>query len=92
MIGQRLYTGRVAVAQAALSYRRKLYEDTKAYADAKPIPSFGGGGTRPFSSIPQLKALFDEADETAGALEEYVAHCEAQLTPLLKSGATPPEE
>jgi acyl-CoA oxidase len=26
MIGQRLYTGRVAVAQAALAYRRKLYE------------------------------------------------------------------
>jgi acyl-CoA oxidase len=36
MIGQRLYTGRVAVAQAALSYRRKLYEDTQACAHATP--------------------------------------------------------
>ena len=26
MIGQRLYTGRVAVAQAALSYCRKLFK------------------------------------------------------------------
>jgi len=93
MIGQRLYTGRVAVAQAALSYRRKLFEDTIAYAEAKPIPSFGGGGaTRPLASIPQLKALFAEAEETASALESYVGLCEAQLTPLLRSGATPPEE
>jgi hypothetical protein len=29
MIGQRLYTGRVAVAQAALEYRRHLFEVTK---------------------------------------------------------------
>lgn len=29
MIGQRLYTGRIAVAQAALEYRRTLYAKTK---------------------------------------------------------------
>jgi hypothetical protein len=39
MIGQRLYTGRVAVAQAALAYRSQLFEVTKAYADAKPVPA-----------------------------------------------------
>ena len=54
MIGQRLYTGRIAVAQAALSYRRKLFEVTKAYADAKPIPQLAAGGPPPsLSSIPQ---------------------------------------
>lgn len=71
MIGQRLYTGRVAVAQAALSYRRRLFEKTKAYADAKPIPAFGRG-TATLSSIPQLRALFAEAEVTAAALEEYL--------------------
>jgi len=30
MIGQRLFTGRVAVAQAALAFRRKLFESTRA--------------------------------------------------------------
>ena len=39
MIGQRLYTGRVAVAQAALAYRSQLFDVTKAYADAKPVPA-----------------------------------------------------
>lgn len=32
MIGQRLYTGRVAVAQAALEYRRALFQKTKRCA------------------------------------------------------------
>ena len=31
MIGQRLYTGRVAVAQGALEYRRQLFKMTKEY-------------------------------------------------------------
>ena len=92
MIGQRLYTGRVAVAQAALSYRRKLYEDTQAYADAKPIPSFGAGGMAALSSIPQLRSLFGEAESTASTLERFVGICEDQLTPLLLSGSVPSEE
>jgi len=59
MIGQRLYTGRVAVAQAALSYCRKLFEVTRAYADAKPIwsPLTKPGEEMPsLSSIPQVRA------------------------------------
>ena len=91
MIGQRLYTGRVAVAQAALSYRRKLFEDTKAYADNKRIPSFVGSEPLHLSSIPQLKSLFEEAEETAAALEAYVSGCELELTPLLKAGEVPSE-
>lgn len=62
MIGQRLYTGRVAVAQAALSYRRKLYEDTLAYASAKAIPSFTGGSLS-LANIPQLASLFEEVHD-----------------------------
>jgi len=93
MIGQRLYTGRVAVAQAALSYRQKLYEDTRAYADAKPIPAFGSAnGSAPLSSIPQLRSLFAEAEETGATLSAFVGECEARLVPLLRSGAVPDEE
>jgi acyl-CoA oxidase len=72
MIGQRLYTGRVAVAQAALAYRAKLFEDTAEYAEAKACPS-AGGGARSLASIPQLHALFVEADATAARLETYVS-------------------
>jgi len=91
MIGQRLYTGRIAVAQAALSYRRKLFEDTKAYADAKPIPSFSGAPLT-LSSIPQLASLFEEAEATASALEKYVASCEEEMTPLLRNGGVPSDD
>ena len=35
MIGQRLFTGRVAVAQAALTFARKLFASTRTYSDAK---------------------------------------------------------
>ena len=31
MIGQRLFTGRVAVAQAALEFRKRIFEMTKQY-------------------------------------------------------------
>lgn len=91
MIGQRLYTGRVAVAAAALSYRRKLFEVTKAYADAKPIWSpLATPDEQPrLSSIPQLRALFEEAEETAGRLEAYVGRLERELCGLLREGAVP---
>eukprot|EP00494_Astrolonche_serrata_P034308 UN34577 len=35
MIGQRLYTGRVAVAWGALSFARTIIEQTKGYSDNK---------------------------------------------------------
>lgn len=95
MIGQRLFTGRVAVAQAALSYRRKLFEVTKAYADDKPIWSplaAGGAPLQPLSSIPQLRFLFEESERTAAHLEEYVARCEQKLTPLLCEGSVPSDQ
>ena len=35
MVGQRLFTGRVAVAQAALTFSRELFAETRRYSDAK---------------------------------------------------------
>ena len=93
MIGQRLYTGRVAVAQAALAFRSQLFDVTKAYADGKSIPDVARTGAAPkLSGIPQLKALFAEADETAALLEDFVNKCEDRLAPLLRTGAVPDEE
>ena len=90
MIGQRLYTGRVAVAQAALAFRAQLFDVTKAYADAKRLPDVSRAGKDPrLSGVPQLKALFAEADATAGVLEAFLERCEDRLAPLLKTGAVP---
>jgi hypothetical protein len=55
MIGQRLFTGRVAVAQAALTFTNSLFEGTKNYTDAKQI--WTPSGNTSLSSIPQLKYL-----------------------------------
>jgi len=92
MIGQRLYTGRVAVAQAALTYCRTLYEDTKRYTDAKPIPAFGGDELATLSTIPQLRSLYAQAEATLDALDAFVGACEADLVPLLRGGLVPPDE
>jgi acyl-CoA oxidase len=93
MIGQRLYTGRVAVAQAALAYRSQLFDVTRAYADAKPVPApraHPRGAPPPrLSGIPQLRHLFAEADERAAKVEAFVTRCEERLTPLLRTGALP---
>ena len=90
MIGQRLYTGRVAVAQAALAYQRRLFQVTKKYSDNKQIVTpGGGGGTAPLSSIPQLRAIYAEADEASAELEAFVGECERQLSENLKSSTLP---
>ena len=89
MIGQRLYTGRVAVAQAALAFRRQVFEVTEAYAKQKPIPDVAGRKGRVLADIPQLRALFADAAKRADALEAFVGTCEDRLAPLLKTGAVP---
>ena len=93
MIGQRLYTGRVAVAQAALAYRAQLFEVTRAYAEGKPVPApraHPSGAPAPrLSGIPQLRHLFAEAEERAAKVEAFVGRCEDRLTPLLRSGELP---
>lgn len=87
MIGQRLFTGRVAVAQAALEFQRRLYAMTRTYTDSKMC--WSPAGEVPLSSIPQLKALYAEAELTTSRVERFLACCEEQLTKVLKDGASP---
>jgi hypothetical protein len=89
MIGQRLYTGRVAVAQAALSYTRTLFQKTRAYADNKACWSAVPGSEPMLSGIPQLRAIFQEADVALEELDQYVAQCEEELSECLKSERIP---
>jgi acyl-CoA oxidase len=76
--------------QAALAYRAKLFEVTKEYADGKLIPNLTNPAEpKALSSIPQLKALFQEAESRSAEIESFVAACEDALTPLLRVGASP---
>lgn len=87
MIGQRLFTGRVAVAQAALGFSRGLFASTRAYADGKMC--WSPGGQVPLSSVPHLRALFLEADQQLTSLESFVRLCEVQLTDTLRRNSIP---
>eukprot|EP00670_Eutreptiella_braarudii_P008479 CAMPEP_0174307080 /NCGR_PEP_ID=MMETSP0810-20121108/887_1 /TAXON_ID=73025 ORGANISM="Eutreptiella gymnastica-like, Strain CCMP1594" /NCGR_SAMPLE_ID=MMETSP0810 /ASSEMBLY_ACC=CAM_ASM_000659 /LENGTH=478 /DNA_ID=CAMNT_0015414025 /DNA_START=145 /DNA_END=1581 /DNA_ORIENTATION=- len=87
MIGQRLFTGRVAVAQAALAFRRGLFEATQRHADAKKC--WAPEGEPVLSNVPQLKALFAEAADKADVLERFVGKCEAKLCAYLRRNEMP---
>jgi acyl-CoA oxidase len=90
MIGQRLFSGRVAVAQAALAYRRKLFEMTRAYSDQKRCWSPAGNPV--LSDIPQLRAIYAEADARADELESFVEACESKLNVCLTEEVLPSTE
>ncbi|KAI8617268.1 acyl-CoA dehydrogenase/oxidase [Chytriomyces sp. MP71] len=88
MIGQRLFTGRVAVAQAALQFSRGLFASTRSFAQAKECWA-PQGRTRLFD-VPQIKDIFARADTQLGYLDAFVAEVEKQLSVCLMQGAIPP--
>jgi acyl-CoA oxidase len=88
MIGQRLFSGRVAVAQAALEYRRGLFEMTRAYSDRKKC--WSPAGTPTLSSLPHIAALYQECEPRAERLEAFARKCEEQLNVCLRKDAIPP--
>jgi len=105
MIGQRLYTGRVAVAQAALEYRRELFRRTKEYSDAKrtfhhvvaetaEVTEEKGGEAVPpvLSDIPQLRALYEENEAAHASLAAFTSSCERALSDVLRRGGGAPSE
>mmetsp|Transcript_20256 Transcript_20256/g.30905 ORF Transcript_20256/g.30905 Transcript_20256/m.30905 type:complete len:552 (-) Transcript_20256:256-1911(-) len=83
LIGQRLFTGRVAVAQAALAFRREVFDRARGYAVDKSLPSKSGRKKRTLASLPQLRSLFNDAEKKAVRLEAFVDVLERRLDPLL---------
>ena len=91
MIGQRLFTGRVAVAQAALTFTRGLFAATRAYSDGKRCAMRGDAGQF-LSDVPQLNSLYATAGTQLDAMDAFVAGCEAELATCLVRGAIPPTD
>jgi acyl-CoA oxidase len=88
MIGQRLFTGRVAVAQCALAFTRRLLESTRAYSDGKMC--WGPKGDTNLTKVPQLSALYKRADKKLQRLDSYVAECQSLLSVHLRNETVPP--
>ena len=93
LIGQRLFTGRVAVAQGAHEFRRALFRRTRAATDAKPCWAPGGddGGakTLALSRVPQLRALYDAAEASEERTGRFLAEVEAKLCDVLRTRRAP---
>lgn len=90
VIGQRLLTGRLAIAEAALVAVRQLFIKTKTYAEAKQVNAVSG--PMPLAQLPHLEKLFREADEELTALETFTATVEARLSWELRRGTIPPAD
>eukprot|EP00746_Dinoflagellata_sp_MGD_P167175 gnl/MRDRNA2_/MRDRNA2_97596_c0_seq1.p1 gnl/MRDRNA2_/MRDRNA2_97596_c0~~gnl/MRDRNA2_/MRDRNA2_97596_c0_seq1.p1 ORF type:complete len:480 (-),score=107.86 gnl/MRDRNA2_/MRDRNA2_97596_c0_seq1:287-1726(-) len=87
-VGQRLFTGRVAVAEAALEFGRDLFAKTREYTDSKTC--WAPKGMRPpLSMLPQLSTLYDEAEEAFDYVEKYLTTCEQQLVQCLRQDRIP---
>jgi alkylation response protein AidB-like acyl-CoA dehydrogenase len=90
MIGQRLFSGRVAVAQAALTFTRQLFEATRGYSDCKVI--WGPKGNSTLTHIPQLKALYSRGEAKLNHLDTFLGECERRLSACLVKDVVPPIE
>jgi acyl-CoA oxidase len=88
MIGQRLFTGRVAVAWAALTFRNQLFNMTREYAEKKLC--WSPNGNTSLSSLPQLSAIFAESKEKSDVMAKFLTKCEKELSSCLKDNAVPP--
>jgi acyl-CoA oxidase len=93
MIGQRLYTGRTVIAMSALVFTSALFAQTRAYSDNKKCwaPRAAGVASTTLSDIPQLRALYAEAEARLAPLYAFVEGVEAELAAVLRvpGGRTP---
>lgn len=90
MIGQRLFTGRVTVAQQAQTFAMKMLNATREYADAKMCPS--GKGEVPLSDLPQLRSLFSKSQQRIEFVTQFLNALEKQLNVHLRNNTIPPTE
>ncbi|KAK3256136.1 hypothetical protein CYMTET_34714, partial [Cymbomonas tetramitiformis] len=87
VIGQRLLTGRVAVAQAAVRFGKLLFANTRAYSEAKKC--WAPGAEPALSEIPQLQALFREAGAKFERLDQFLGLVQSHLSADLQQNAIP---
>ncbi|KAJ2997551.1 hypothetical protein HDV02_005440, partial [Globomyces sp. JEL0801] len=87
MIGQRLFTGRIAVAQAGLAFANGLFATTRQFASGKKCWAPGGDTT--LIQVPQIKAIFERADKELAILSTFIKTVELQLSEYLRKRQLP---
>ena len=87
VIGQRLLTGRLAIAQAALVSTQVVHQHALAYGRTKEVHVLGGKAA--LAELPHLQAHFSRAGTAMAGMEAATAEVEARLAVCLRSGAIP---
>ena len=93
-VGQRLFTGRVAVAQGAHEFREMLFRRAREATDAKPCWVPGDAGTnrrtsRSLSDVPQLRSLYVEEARRSASTRAFLEAVEAALCASLAARRRP---
>lgn len=74
-VAQRLLSGRICIAGAALCLTRKLINDVEAYAAQRPIPT-GRNQTTPLSELPCMRDLLADLRSFCVVFRQYVLRLE----------------
>merc|ERR1712194_54608 len=87
-IGQRLLTGRLAIAQMACEGVKKIFESVRTYATEKKIHP-APGVEYPLLEVPQLKHVFDVWLVRLERMMRYSADIQKELCANLKENRVP---
>jgi len=87
VIGQRLLTGRLAIAEAAIMCARTLHMRTESYAENKVCN--GLAGESKLATMPQVRAVLDESYAALDNMSAFAAGVEERLNACLRAGTIP---
>ncbi|SPQ95171.1 unnamed protein product (mitochondrion) [Plasmodiophora brassicae] len=87
MTGQRLFTGRIAVAYSTLEFAKSMksmFANAHSFVDRKPC--WAPGGRRPnLNQVPQIRAIFHDADRQLAQLTSFMRQIENRLADRLRN-------
>eukprot|EP00924_Labyrinthula_sp_SR-Ha-C_P002428 snap_masked-scaffold_16-processed-gene-4.13-mRNA-1 protein AED:0.01 eAED:0.01 QI:0/-1/0/1/-1/1/1/0/478 len=89
VIGQRLLTGRLAIAQAGLVFCKGIYNKAYEYASNRQIWSPNPKDKMFLAQLPHLSSLFEEAEGRILVLENYTQKVEKELSNVLINSSIP---
>jgi len=92
VIGQRLLTGRLAIAEASVEFAKRIFKKARAYADAKVCWAPKGLPQPRLSEIPHIAAIFAEGDARLDMMTAYNAAVEKRICKVLLAESIPDDE
>lgn len=90
IVGQQLFSGRLCVAQAALEFRNRLFENTRKYAESKSC--WTKDGSQKLITIPHIHEIFKNNQINYEVCDKFAKICEIKLCQYLRSKQLPNNE